>query len=105
MTPIDVKKKNDNLLAIVWDDGHESVYKIDFLRKCCPCATCRNTTSTINPVTIQTSKDIIPENIQIKEAQVVGRYALQFTWSDGHHEGIYSFDYLRQQCQCDICEK
>jgi DUF971 family protein len=25
----------------------------------------------------------------------VGRYALQFVWSDGHSTGIYSFEYLR----------
>ena len=25
----------------------------------------------------------------------VGQYALQFEWTDGHHTGIFSFDYLR----------
>jgi len=25
----------------------------------------------------------------------VGRYALQFVWSDGHSTGIYTFEYLR----------
>ena len=26
----------------------------------------------------------------------VGRYALQFDWSDGHDPGTYTFEYLRQ---------
>jgi DUF971 family protein len=29
---------------------------------------------------------------------VVGRYALNFRWSDGHETGIYSFQYLRDLC-------
>jgi DUF971 family protein len=41
--------------------------------------------------------------LDIKQAQVVGRYALNFQWSDGHAEGIYTFDFLRQLCQCESC--
>jgi DUF971 family protein len=26
----------------------------------------------------------------------VGRYALQFIWSDGHSTGIYTFEYRRE---------
>ena len=36
-------------------------------------------------------------------AQGVGRYAIQFTWLDGHSAGIYSWDYLRRHCQCQEC--
>lgn len=35
--------------------------------------------------------DVIPEAIH-----PVGRYALQFIWSDGHRTGIYPFEYLRR---------
>jgi DUF971 family protein len=43
--------------------------------------------------------------LDIKQAEVVGRYALNFQWSDGHGEGIYTFDFLRGICQCESCAK
>ena len=36
-------------------------------------------------------------------AHGVGRYAIQFNWLDGHTSGIYSWEYLRRQCQCQEC--
>jgi len=106
LLPIDVKKKAENVLTIVWDDGHESVYGMVTLRKCCPCATCRTVRATrdTNPLKILSPKEIIVDDIQLLAAEVVGRYALQFSWSDGHSEGIYSFQYLRELCQCDRCK-
>jgi len=38
-----------------------------------------------------------------KEVKPVGRYALNIAWNDGHASGIYSWDYLREVCQCDEC--
>ena len=37
------------------------------------------------------------------EASKLGRYAIQFEWSDGHHTGIYSFENLRRLCPCPAC--
>ncbi len=31
---------------------------------------------------------------------MVGTYALQPTWADGHHTGFYSFQRLREECPC-----
>ena len=39
-----------------------------------------------------------------ERAELVGRYALQIYWNDGHSTGIYSFDYLRNLCSCPQCE-
>jgi DUF971 family protein len=41
----------------------------------------------------------ISENIEIQDLGIVGRYALNFRWSDGHETGIYSFRYLRELCE------
>ena len=30
---------------------------------------------------------------------MVGRYAVQFLWSDAHYTGIYPFNVLRAPCQ------
>jgi DUF971 family protein len=38
-----------------------------------------------------------------ERAELVGRYAVQIHWNDGHSTGIYSFDYLRQICPCPEC--
>lgn len=105
MNPVDVRKGGQNKLNIVWDDGHESVYAMDMLRKRCPCASCRTARETKhrNQLRVLSPSEVLPENIEIKEAEIVGRYALQFRWSDDHREGIYSFDFLRQLCQCDQC--
>ena len=37
-------------------------------------------------------------------AEGVGKYAINFKWNDGHESGIYSWDYLRVQCQCAQCQ-
>jgi DUF971 family protein len=42
---------------------------------------------------------------EMAELQRVGNYALQIIWQDGHRAGIYSWDYLRELCPCDICTK
>lgn len=41
-----------------------------------------------------------PDNpdISIREATLVGNYALQLHFDDGHNTGIYSWEYLRQLC-------
>jgi DUF971 family protein len=38
-----------------------------------------------------------------ESAELVGRYALQIHWSDGHSSGIYTFTYLRTLCPCTEC--
>lgn len=35
---------------------------------------------------------------------MVGKYTIQFLWSDGHFTGIFPFDILRELCQCDACK-
>jgi DUF971 family protein len=40
---------------------------------------------------------------EVQAIQVVGRYALQLFWRDGHDTGIYSFELLRSLCECSEC--
>jgi DUF971 family protein len=37
-----------------------------------------------------------PSSYRMKSWQMVGGYAIQPTWNDGHNTGIYSFDYLKR---------
>jgi len=42
---------------------------------------------------------------QLVNVEAVGTYALTITWQDGHHYGIYNWNYLRKLCPCDDCQK
>ena len=93
---IDLKKRQ---VRITWQDGHLSVYPLDKLRQACPCAVCQELRAQPNddPLRILTpdqahaSGDLAAD----KPVEVVGQYALQFFWADGHQTGIYTYDYLR----------
>ncbi|MCU0407189.1 MAG: DUF971 domain-containing protein [Ignavibacteriaceae bacterium] len=37
---------------------------------------------------------ITPEMYLIKNIEVIGEYAIQITWKDGHNTGIYTYEYL-----------
>jgi DUF971 family protein len=41
----------------------------------------------------------ISDEVEINDLSIVGRYALNFRWSDNHETGIYSFQYLRDLCE------
>ncbi len=97
MLPIDIQKTNESTLSISWDNGQKSFYNLKELRKNCPCASCnalRNHPLPKNPLRVLSEKEALQENLTILEAEIIGRYAVQFKWSDNHHEGIYTFDYL-----------
>jgi DUF971 family protein len=101
-TKIKLAAGNDTL-SILWADGHTSVYSYRQLRDRCPCATCNEggeaQQRATSPLPILGVKALKPER-----AELVGRYALQIFWNDGHSTGIYSFDYLRNLCPCPQCE-
>ena len=40
-TPIKLDLKRDEKLVVQWQDGHTCVYPIAYLRKHCPCASCK----------------------------------------------------------------
>lgn len=35
---------------------------------------------------------------KVERVARVGNYALQFFWEDGHHTGLYTWDYLKRLC-------
>jgi len=106
MLPKNITKKNPTTLQIDWDDGHVSLYELKYLRRSCPCASCREARNAqpANPLRILSPGEVIAANIDVTQAEVVGRYAISFLWNDGHNTGIYSFDFLRQLCQCEACQ-
>jgi DUF971 family protein len=96
-------------LEIDWADGHKSAWTFAWLREACPCATCIEQRKLEDREPGQPKPkptELLPMySPPVKPTSVhpVGRYALEFVWSDGHRAGIYSWDYLRRNCQCSEC--
>jgi DUF971 family protein len=90
-------------LSIDWSDGHTSSYLHQYLRDRCPCATCTDA----HPAPQKKSPAVLAlftQALRPERAEVLGRYAVQIYWNDGHSTGIYAFSYLRDLCSCDACE-
>lgn len=84
-------------VQIAWSDGRTSTYPYRYLRLQCACAAC---------VEEMTGRQIlkvsaVPDDVIVVEWIRVGRYALQFLWSDGHQTGIYPFEMLLRLAKQD----
>lgn len=98
-------------MTIRWGDGHESVYPFDLLRKECPCALCgeerkkRAASRKTGGLSLSVMQGPVVRvgDAQVTDVQKVGRYALNFSWQDGHHTGIYTYEFLRSLCPCTRC--
>jgi DUF971 family protein len=105
-----VKKTQGTGMEIEWADGHQSAWSFAWLRNACPCATCheeREATGRAPGVAKPKPAQLLPmfeAPPAPKEVTPVGRYAIRFDWNDGHQSGIYSWEYLRRQCQCEACQ-
>ena len=87
-------------VEIEWSDGHASSYESKYLRINCACAECVEEWTNrkiLDPATV-------PADLHPEDYLMVGRYAVQFLWSDAHYTGIYPFDMLRKLCTCDECK-
>lgn len=94
-TPADLKiRLREQTLTIQWQDGSSSQFNLAVLRKHCPCAACRTERDQqgSNPLRVLRAD---PAGLKVVSAKLVGQYAIQFDWSDGHDTGIFDFRYLR----------
>ena len=100
--------RQDRVLIITWKDGHRSVYSFDDLRRDCPCASCddaRSKRQSAGGLLVLSGPVLKRGETQVKDYQPVGWYALNFTWSDGHDTGIYTYESLRAKCPCELCSQ
>lgn len=91
--PRSVRPSDDGArLRIEWHDGSANEYAPRYLRLCCPCAGC------VEEMTGRPLLDParVPMEVFPHRVEYVGGYALRFRWSDGHHTGIYPWEYLRE---------
>jgi DUF971 family protein len=80
------------LLSLTWSDGVKTVATARHLRQSCPCAGC------VEEWTGRRTLDVeaVPQVMTLDDVSGVGNYALSFTFSDGHHTGIYEWKALRR---------
>jgi len=108
--PVKIERNGGTSITITWNDGSSSQIPSVTLRSNCPCATCREQrgdeghskpiASSKKPISmlkvIQHSKD---EELNLMGIKVVGNYAINIEWQDGHSTGIYPFGLLRELSQ------
>lgn len=95
MRPKDIQQIGDEL-AIKWEDNTESFVKLETLRRYCPCAGCKGEVDVMGNLYKNPDKPLSPAAFQLRKFSVIGGYAIQPFWADGHGTGIYSFDYLKR---------
>jgi DUF971 family protein len=92
--------KKAGQLVIDWSDGQSCRYPLGNLREACPCVECRGGHQNMGRQS--DPSDILAltpaRSYTIENVELVGNYALQPFWDDGHHTGIYTWEYLRRLC-------
>lgn len=128
--PIDERRKPASVkvhvssgagVDISWSDSHASHYDFAYLRENCPCAMCNDERQKkeerqknderlkkenphgATPLLNSAALPMFKPKLRAQAAHAVGNYALQIDFNDGHTTGIYSFDYLRTICPCEVC--
>lgn len=94
-------------LIIDWSSGKSCSYPLGHLREACPCVECRGGHHNMG---ISKAPDnlliLTPKRSYVLESlELVGNYALQLFWDDGHHTGIFTWDYLYHLCPSDDPQK
>ena len=85
-----------DLFVVVWDDGAESYYPLEALRRACPCAVCSGEPDLFGRMYGGAPQRYRPESFVLTGIDAIGNYALQPNWADGHTYGIWTFERLRE---------
>ena len=87
--PIEIKlHQQSRILEVAFEDGKNFQFPCEFLRVYSPSAEVRGHGP--GQEVLQVGK----KEVEITSIEPVGSYAVQFTFSDGHDTGIYSWDLL-----------
>src|ERR1051326_1961394 len=92
-----------DLLVVVWDDGHESYYPLEELRRACPCAGCSGEPDLFGRVYAGPPRNCRKEAVQLHSLTPTGNDALQPNWMAGLTYRMWSLERLRAVCPCEVC--
>jgi len=88
-TPTEIKlHQQSRVMEIAFSNGDRFEFPYEYLRVYSPSAEVRGHGP--GQETLQVGK----KNVEIKNIEPVGHYAVALVFSDGHDSGIYSWDYL-----------
>ncbi len=97
---IDVKRA-DGYMLIKWNDGHAGRDTFLRMRWNCPCASCNGEMGV--PGRLEFVKELKDDETVLENLEPIGYYALRPTWKDGHDSGLFTYELLRNLCECEIC--
>jgi ATP-binding protein involved in chromosome partitioning len=97
--PLEIIGLHRATIELVWEDEHRTIYDSRDLRLRCRCAMCIEEMTGV-PL-LDPAK--VPADVVATGMELVGQYAVQIRWSDGHTTGIYNFRDLRANCPCSTC--
>lgn len=91
MTPTDIAlHQKSKILELTWPDGVVHNLSCEYLRVNSPSAEVRGHAP--GQETLQLGK----ENVNIKDIEPIGHYAIKIGFDDNHDSGLYSWDLLRE---------
>jgi len=93
--PLQIKSLNEvgrYAIGMHWNDGHESIFPLDNLRRQCPCLKCNG----------DAGGALSEDSRRLHQLMRLGEAAVFLNWRDGH-ETIYTVAQLRALCRCAYC--
>jgi DUF971 family protein len=84
-----------NEIAIAWEDGTESFIGMEKLRAASPSAENVGEQDLLGNTYGGTAQRQVP-GVTVRSWNMIGGYAVQFDFSDGHSTGIYPYDMLKR---------
>ncbi len=94
LTPLHIQIVGEEL-AIAWSDSTETFLPLETLRRHCPCALCGGEPDVMGRV-VRPNVSYKESSFRLRTYQIIGGYAFQPTWEDGHGSGLYPFPYLKR---------
>ena len=88
--PLVIRRSDPARVDIEWSDGTRSEFTAAALRGLCPCAQCVSETTGVRMI----DPGGVPADLTQRDLAMVGNYGISMRFSDGHHTGIYTFEYL-----------
>ena len=85
----------ETFVLFKWKKEKEVCLDLKTLRLFCPCAFCSGETDVFGNRYIGDMKKLPDKGFVLKGYSFVGLYAIRFIWGDGHSDGLYTFDLLK----------
>jgi DUF971 family protein len=97
--PVEIEVVRSSHLRIRWTDGADHTIPLADVRRNCPCATCRHEREqavSSGGLRVIQRPAAAADSTTVISASLVGHYAVQIAWKDGHSSGIYDYALLHR---------